>query len=107
MWVVDSPSPTLWSSDDTNAEYLHLMGACVPLKQPNLGNQLKTHCSLIFNRLLKAKIQLFLFVYVEINGNDDDDVIIAATESSYSQPNIHLCEKPPLCDENGCTERAF
>lgn len=95
MWVVDSPSPTLWPSDDMNAEYLHLMGAGVPLKQPN---QLKTHWSLI---------QLFLFVYVEINGNDEDDIIIGATEASYSQPNIHLCKKSPLCDKNGCMERSF
>lgn len=105
MWVVDSPSPTLWPSDDMNAEYLHLMGTCVALKQPN---QLKTHCGLQrCCRLLEAKIQLLLFVYVEKNGNDEDDMIIGATEASYSQANIDLCEKPPLCDENGCMERSF
>lgn len=73
-----------------NAEYPHLMGACVPLKQPNLGNQVKSlQCRC---RLLKAKIQLVLFAYVEINGNDEDVLIIGATEASDSQPNIHLCE---------------
>lgn len=102
MWVVDSPSPTLWSSEDMNAAYPHLMGTCAPLKQPNLGNQLNSlQCCC---RLLKAKIKLFLFVYVEINGNDDV-IIIRATEASDWQLNIHLCGKPRLCDENGCKEK--
>lgn len=93
MWVVDSPSATLWSPGE-NKCWLSPPDGCLrppeaaqPAKNTLIFNSLQCRCT-----LLKAKIQLFLSVYVEINGNDEDDIIIGATEASYSQ-RTSICAK--------------